>query len=83
MIAFGAAQNGGLTALGEQLSGGAAPCYVSVDPSGARLFVANYHGGSVATLPLESDGRLRLPSFVGRHYGSSVHPTRQREGLRA
>ena len=79
VIAFGAAADGGLTTLDEQPSGGAAPCYVSVDPSGARLFVANYHGGSVAALPLDAGGRLQPPSFVGRHYGSSVHPVRQRK----
>lgn len=79
VLAFAVAPDGGLTALGEQPSGGAAPCYVSVDPSGARLFVANYHGGSVAALPLDADGRLQPPSFVGRHYGSSVHPVRQRK----
>ncbi len=79
MIAFAAAADGGLTAIDEQPSGGAAPCYVSVDPSGARVFVANYHGGSVAALPLDADGRLQPPSSVGRHYGSSVHPVRQRK----
>jgi 6-phosphogluconolactonase len=79
MIAFAAAADGRLTALGEQPSGGAAPCYVSVDPSGGRLFVANYHGGSVAALPLDAGGRLQPPSSVGRHYGSSVHPVRQRK----
>jgi 6-phosphogluconolactonase len=79
VIAFAAAPDGGLTALGDQPTGGAAPCYVSVDPSGARLFVANYHGGSVATLPLDAGGRLQPLSSVGRHYGSSVHPVRQRK----
>lgn len=77
--AFAAAADGSLTALDEQPSGGAAPCYVSVDPSGARLFVANYHGSSVATLPLDAGGRLHPPSSVGRHYGSSVHRERQRK----
>ena len=79
VIAFAVAADGSLTKLDEQPSGGAAPCHVSVDPSGARVFVANYHGGSVAALPIDADGRLQAPSSVARHYGSSVHPVRQRK----
>jgi 6-phosphogluconolactonase (cycloisomerase 2 family) len=79
VIAFAAAADGGLTKLNEQPSGGAAPCYVSVDPSGARVFVANYHGASVAALPIGTDGRLHPASSIVRHYGSSVHPVRQRK----
>lgn len=79
VIAYAADANGRLTAMGEQPSGGATPCYVSVDPSGSRVFVANYHGASVAALPLDADGRLQPPSSVGRHYGASVHPVRQRK----
>jgi 6-phosphogluconolactonase len=79
VIAFAAAADGSLTRLNEQPSGGAAPCYVSIDPSGARAFVANYHGGSVAALPIDPDGRIHPPSSIVRHYGSSVHPVRQRK----
>jgi 6-phosphogluconolactonase len=79
VIAFAAAADGSLTALNEQLSGGAAPCHVSVDPSGARVFVANYHGGSVAALPIDAGGRLQPASSIARHSGSSVHPVRQRK----
>jgi 6-phosphogluconolactonase len=79
VIAFAATAGGGLTKLNEQPSGGAAPCYVSADPSGDRVLVANYHGGSVAALPIDTDGRLQPPSSIVRHYGSSVHPVRQRK----
>jgi 6-phosphogluconolactonase len=79
VMAFAAAADGGLTAMNEQPSGGAGPCYVAVDASGARLFVANYHGGSVAAFPLAANGRIRPLSSVVRHAGSSLHPTRQRK----
>jgi 6-phosphogluconolactonase len=79
VMSFAADANGGLTAMNEQPSGGAGPCYLSVDPSGARVFVANYHGASVAALPIDTDGRLHAPSSIARHYGASVHPVRQRK----
>ncbi len=50
--------NGQLTLLNTKRSGGAGPTYVSVHPSGKFLLVANYFGGSVAVLPIQSDGRL-------------------------
>jgi 6-phosphogluconolactonase (cycloisomerase 2 family) len=50
--------DGRLTLLNTVGSGGAGPTYVSLHPSGRFLFVANYSGGSVAVLPILSDGRL-------------------------
>lgn len=45
-------------------SGGGGPAHLSVDPSGKWVFVANYGGGSVAVLPIMSDGSLGPPSDV-------------------
>jgi 6-phosphogluconolactonase len=50
--------DGRLTLLNTVSSGGAGPTYVSMHPSGKFLFVANYFGGSVAVMPILSDGRL-------------------------
>jgi len=50
--------DGQLELLNTIRSGGAGPTYVSVHPSGKFLLVANYFGGSVAVLPIQSDGRL-------------------------
>lgn len=50
--------DGQLTLLNTVSSGGAGPTYVSIHPSGRFLLVANYFGGSVAVLPILSDGRL-------------------------
>src|SRR6266496_1266709 len=50
--------DGQLTLLNTVRSGGAGPTYVSIHPSGKFVLVANYFGGSVAVLPILSDGRL-------------------------
>jgi len=50
--------DGQLEPLNTVPSGGAGPTYVSIHPTGRFLLVANYFGGSVAVLPILSDGRL-------------------------
>lgn len=52
------AATGNLRLLNTVPSGGAGPTYVSLEPSGRFLFVANYFGGSVSVLPIQADGRL-------------------------
>ncbi|MBL9171982.1 MAG: lactonase family protein [Verrucomicrobiales bacterium] len=69
----------GLRELNQQSSGGAAPCFVSVDATGKNLLVANYFGGSVACLPIQTDGALKSRSAFDQHRGSSVDPQRQKE----
>ena len=49
---------GGLSLLNQQPSEGRGPCFVSVDGTGSCALVANYSGGSVAQLPIRSDGSL-------------------------
>ncbi|WP_321782932.1 lactonase family protein [Paraburkholderia sp. J94] len=49
---------GALRLLGTVNSQGAAPVYLSLHPTGRFLLVANYHSGSVAVLPVASDGTL-------------------------
>jgi 6-phosphogluconolactonase len=79
VMAFAAAADGSLRKMNEQPSGGAGPCYVSVDTAGRCVFVANYHGGSVAAFSLDAAGRIGTVSSIVRHSGSSVHPVRQRK----
>ena len=50
--------SGHLTLLGTVSSGGAGPAHLSVHPSGKYVLVANYAGGSVAVLPIRSNGEL-------------------------
>ena len=67
--------DGSLTLLNTVRSGGAGPTYVSIHPSGRFLLVANYFGGSVAVLPIQSDGRLGDPTDVKQDTGT-LGPTR-------
>ncbi len=71
--------DGALTFLNAQSSGGTGPCHLVVDPTGRNVLVANYGGGSVASLPIREDGRLGEPTSVKQHQGSSVNPARQKE----
>lgn len=68
---------GRLTLLNQQPSMGASPCHLTVDSAGKNVLVANYHGGSIAVLPIKADGRLDLPSTSIQHQGSSVDKRRQ------
>ena len=69
--------SGGLTLLNQQPSHGKAPCYVSVDRGGSVVLVANYGGGSIATIPLRRDGGLATARSVVRHAGTGADPVRQ------
>jgi len=70
-------EDGGLQFLNQQSSGGAAPCHVIVDATGRHALVANYSGGSVASLPIAADGRLGPITTLVQHQGSSVTPRQQ------
>lgn len=71
------ASTGKLTLLNQQSSMGAGPCYVTVDRSGKVALVANYGGGSIASLPIGSDGKLAEAASAIQHEGSSVNKSRQ------
>jgi 6-phosphogluconolactonase len=66
-----------LTLLNQQESQGKAPCYVSVDRKGRFIFVANYTGGSIASIPVRRDGRLTVARTVVNHKGTGPDPVRQ------
>lgn len=52
---------GALTLIGQVSSGGAGPCYVSVDASRRAVFVADYAGGAIASFLVRPDGTLSDP----------------------
>ena len=70
-------ESGALTFLNQQSSKGGAPCHLVVDATGRNVLVANYTGGSVASLPIARNGRLRKASAFVQHTGSSVLVPRQ------
>jgi 6-phosphogluconolactonase len=72
-----ARDTGALTRRNVQPSEGGAPCYASVDRSGRVVLVANYTGGSVALLPIKSDGSLATAASVEHHAGTGPNKERQ------
>ena len=77
VTAFAISADGSLDYLNTQPSGGDGPCHVSVDATDRQVLVANYSGGSVAILPIRSDGRLGEPTDVVHHRGSGPNLDRQ------
>jgi len=71
------AATGKLEFINQQPSGGASPCYLAADPTGKYALVANYNSGSVAVLPVQTNGALGPPTAVIQHHGSSVNRQRQ------
>ncbi len=68
---------GALKALNTVSSKGAVPAHCSVDAAGRFVFVANYGGGSIAVLPIRTDGSLATAVDFHRDLGSvgSTHAT--------
>ena len=66
-----------LSFINKQESGGKHPCYVSIDKAGKWVIVGNYSSGSLAVLPVRSNGSLDSATQVIQHEGSSVNSERQ------
>jgi len=71
-------QTGKLRFLNHQSSQGAGPCHLVVDKTGHTVLAANYGGGSVAALPIGSDGKVGPATSFIQHAGNSVNPNRQK-----
>ena len=67
-------ETGNLMFLNRQPSHGTDPCHLSIDRSGHVVLVANYSSGSIAALPIETDGRLGPASDTRQHRGSGPDP---------
>ncbi|MEI6680246.1 MAG: lactonase family protein [Mariniphaga sp.] len=65
-----------LTPLSKVASGGADPCYVSVNQSG-YILAANYSGGNVALFRLHKTGILSDLSDMDQHIGNGPNKGRQ------
>ena len=65
-------KSGGLKFLNQQPSLGADPCHLFVSRKRKSLLVANYTGGSVAVLPIKTDGSLGPASDVKQHEGAGI-----------
>ena len=69
--------SGKLMPLNTVSSGGSQPAYLSLDASGRFAFVANYGSGSLAVLPVLSNGTLGAVADLRHDQGSvgSMHAT--------
>jgi 6-phosphogluconolactonase len=74
-------ESGALTPLSAQSAGGAGTCHVNFTKDGRYALAANYSGGSVALLPVNTDGTLAPASDVVKHEGSGPKP--EQNGPRA
>ena len=68
---------GKLNFINKHESGGKHPCYVAIDKTGKWVIVGNYSSGSLAVLPVRSNGSLDSAVHVIQHEGSSVNSERQ------
>ena len=68
--------SGRLECLNMVSSGGVGPCHVSVDATEKTLFVANYGGGNVKSIPLNPGTMADGGNFFQFH-GSGVNASRQ------
>ena len=67
--------SGALTFLNNVPSQG--PCYVSVDGKKKFVFVGNYGGGNLISVPLKADGSFQQDVQTIQHEGSSIVKDRQ------
>lgn len=65
-----------LNLISKKLSGGAHPCFVSINDDGYVL-TANYTSGSVGLLHLNADGKLSDLLSIQQHTGRGSNPKRQ------
>ncbi len=73
---------GALRQLNVVPSGGADPCYISLDKSGKYAFVANYGSGTVAVFPIHADGSIGEATDIQAHHGNigATHATNAPNG---
>lgn len=74
---FRIGDGGRLTPISEQPTIGGGPCHVSIHPSGKVVLVANYGGGSVASFPMDPDGKLGPSASFIQHEGTGPNKGRQ------
>lgn len=70
-------QSGRLSFLNSINSEGDHPCYVSVDGKKKFVFVGNYSGGNLLSIPVNTDGSLGSNVQNIQHEGSSINKNRQ------
>ena len=77
VMAYAIAEDGSLTLIDSQASGGSGPCHLSIDQRGKVMAVANYGGGSVSSYEVGDPAAFPPAASTIQHVGSSIHPKRQ------
>jgi 6-phosphogluconolactonase len=77
LSSFAIDAGGKLTPINSVSVKSSGPCYVALDKPGHWAITANYSGGSITVLPIESGGRLGDASEFIQHKGSG--PNRERQ----
>jgi 6-phosphogluconolactonase len=72
-------KTGKLTMLNQVSTASPGPCHLIVDATGKMLMVANYAGGSFASMPIGPDGKLGEVTTFIQLKGSSIDKERQGE----
>ncbi|MEM6320777.1 MAG: lactonase family protein [Bacteroidota bacterium] len=67
-----------LRLLNQQSTKGSGACYISVGKSGENVMIAHYGSGSIASLPINTDGSLNPAKDIIQHQGSSIYEERQK-----
>jgi 6-phosphogluconolactonase len=69
--------------LGQQPTGGAAPCHLAISPDGRWLATANYTSGSVSVHPVLDDGSLGVRTDLVDHRGTPGPQADRQDGAHA
>jgi 6-phosphogluconolactonase len=77
VTAFVAEEDGRLTPLNSEPTGGVSPCHLVVHPAGRHLLTANYGTGSIAVHPLNVDGYIGSLTDLVQHRGTGPRADRQ------
>lgn len=64
--------NDSLSLINQSITGGAHPCFVSINPDGYVL-TANYTGGNIGLLKLNKKGELSGLLDIQQHYGKGIN----------
>lgn len=73
VLSFSVGDDAPLRLISRTSSGGGGATHLALDPRGDRLFVANFGGGQVATLPIDAEGALGALLCVQTTHGSGPH----------
>jgi 6-phosphogluconolactonase len=66
-----------ISAVNTVSSGGSGPCHLSIDNSGQYVLAANYNSGSIAVLPIKTDGSLGTATSTIQQTGTGPNSGRQ------